>query len=101
MNLRRYWEDKVQKFRKNLFLYYNVVRVSYGDFDETVSRVAIGLLEKGLKRGDRVCLLLRNIPEFRYRWFALCKIVGVAVPINANFKANECQYIVQHSRRWA
>ena len=50
-----------------------------------------------MKKGDKVCLMLPNIPVFLAIWLALTKIGGVIVPINTSFKASETQYIINHS----
>lgn len=95
-NLRTYWEAKVRKDSSKVFLYYDHEAVSYGEFDQRVNQSANALLDLGIKKGDRVCLLLPNIPDFLYCWFGLNKIGAVSVPVNINFKANETQYVVNH-----
>jgi len=95
-NLRTYWEDKVRKDPSKVFLYYDDEVVNYGGFDLRINQAANALLDLGIKKGDRVCLILPNIPDFLYCWFGLNKIGGVSVPVNINFKANEAQYVVNH-----
>ncbi|MFQ5682662.1 MAG: AMP-binding protein [Candidatus Binatia bacterium] len=97
MNLRIYWETRVQKDPSKVFLYYEDTVTSYGRFDDRINQAANGLIELGIKKGDRVCLILPNIPEFLYNWLGLCKIGAVVVPINTNFTANEALFIVKHS----
>ncbi len=63
-------------------------RLTYSQWSQAVNRIALGLLELGLKKGDKVILQLPNIPEFIYVFFALTKI-GV-VPVNA---------LIQHRNR--
>lgn len=96
MNLRIYWEAKVQKNPTKIFLYYDDEAIGYGEFDRKVNQTANGLLELGLKKGDRVCLWLPNIPDFLYCWLGLCKIGGVVVPINTSFTTSEARYVVDH-----
>lgn len=97
MNLRTFWETKVRKNPEKTFLYYKDEKVSYSEFDARVNQAANGFLETGVKGGDRVCLMLPNIPQFLYSWFGLCKIAAVMVPVNTCFKANEAQYVINHS----
>jgi crotonobetaine/carnitine-CoA ligase len=97
MNLRTYWETKVQKNPSKIFLYHKDEKIPYSELDRIINQVGNGLIELGVKKGDRICLMLPNIPEFLYCWFGLLKIGGVLVPINTNFKANEAQYVVNHS----
>lgn len=97
MDIRTYWEDKVQKNPEKIFLYYEDEEVSYREFDARINQAANGFLEKGIKKGDKVCLWLPNIPQFLYSWLGLSKIGGVMVPINTRFRAKEAQYVVNHS----
>ncbi len=63
-------------------------RLTYSQWSQAVNRIALGLLELGIKKGERVIIQLPNIPEFIYMFFALTKIG--AVPVNA---------LIQHRNR--
>lgn len=97
MDFRAFWEDRVSHNPDKVFLYYQDERPSYRQFNVRVNQVANGLLEKGVRKGNRVCLMLPNSPEFLYSWFGLAKIGGIMVPVNTHFRANEAQYVVNHS----
>lgn len=97
MDLRTFWEAEVQKNPDKIFLYHEGEKISYSEFDSGTNQAANAFVETGIRKGDRVCLMLPNIPEFLYSWFGLCKIGAVMVPINTGFKAGEAQYIVNHS----
>ena len=97
MNMRTFWEGKVETNAGKIFLYYGDEEVTYSEFDARINQAANGLVEMGVKKAERVCLMLPNIPEFLYSWFGLAKIGGIMVPINMAFKASEAQYIVNHS----
>lgn len=97
MNLRTYWETRVQKNPEKIFLYYADEKVSYGEFDARINQVANGFVEMGLKKEDKVSLLLPNIPEFLYSWFGLVKMGTVVVPLNTALTPTEAQYVVNHS----
>jgi crotonobetaine/carnitine-CoA ligase len=97
MNLRDFIESKVAKNPSKPFLYFEEEVISYQVFDQKINQAANGFLEMGVKKKDRVCLMLSNRPEFLYAWFGLAKIGAVMVPINAGFKEKEAGYIVNHS----
>lgn len=67
---------------------------TYEQLDQQVNRVANGLLGLGIKRGDRVALLLPNIPEFIFAYLGIQKIGAVAVAINVMLKKYEVWYIL-------
>lgn len=79
------------------FLYFHDLEVSYGQLDELTNRIAHGLIALGLNKGDKICLMLTNRPEFVYLFLAAPKVGAVLVPINVLLKAEEVQYIVNNS----
>ncbi|MCP4683136.1 MAG: AMP-binding protein [Desulfobacterales bacterium] len=69
-------------------------RITHRKFRERVDRVACGLLELGLKKGDRIAVLAQNSLEFLYLYGASAKIGIIVVPINWRLKPEELEYIV-------
>lgn len=57
-------------------------RVTWGDFDELVRRLANGLLALGLTKGDKVAMLSRNCVEFQALYFAAGRVGLVTQPLN-------------------
>lgn len=70
---------------------------SYQDLDEQASRVAGGLQTLGINPGDRVAIMLPNIPEFVFSYFGIQKLGAVAVPFNTTYKGREISYILRDS----
>jgi crotonobetaine/carnitine-CoA ligase len=59
---------------------------SFAETNRVANRLAHGLLQQGIKKGDHVCILLPNCAEFVFFWFALQKIGAVEVPLNDLYK---------------
>lgn len=97
MNIREFLEMRVSRDPEKVYLYFKNQEVTYGALDQKVNQVANGFLGLGIRKGDKVCLLLANCPEFLYVWFGLSKIGAVLVPINLVLKEGEIIYIVNHS----
>lgn len=72
-------------------------RLSYKEFHREAYRVANALLRLGVKRGDKIALLLPNRPEFLLAVFAAAEIGAIFVPINTAFSADEAAYVLEHS----
>ncbi len=90
-------EDKAKTIGEKPFLLHEDVKITYSEMDETANRVANGLLGLGVKKGDKVCLVMSNSVEFLYAWFALAKIGAVKVPVNIALKGNLLRYIIDQS----
>jgi acyl-CoA synthetase (AMP-forming)/AMP-acid ligase II len=72
-------------------------RWTYREFQREANRVANGLNGIGVKRGDRVALVLPNSAEFLFAVFAVTRIGAVFVPLNPAYTAEEAQYVLHHS----
>ncbi|SDE76370.1 Acyl-CoA synthetase (AMP-forming)/AMP-acid ligase II [Bhargavaea beijingensis] len=70
---------------------------TYGKLNETTNRYANALLDKGVRKGDRVGILLFNSLEYFAVYFAVAKIGGIAVRINFRLETEELAYILNDS----
>jgi long-chain acyl-CoA synthetase len=71
---------------------------TYSDLNDRVNSMANALKSLGVKKGDRVALYLRNIPEFIVAFFAVTKLGAISVPFNIMLKKMEINYILNHSK---
>ena len=67
----------------------------YSELDEKVSQLARGLIELGVRKGDKVGLWMPNIPEWVVVYYAVARIGGVVVPMNTRYKSHEARYILK------
>ncbi len=66
--------------------------ITWSVFDEKANRFANLLLERGVKRGDKVAILLMNCLEWLPIYFGILKTGALAVPLNFRYSADEIQY---------
>ena len=64
------------------FLVHGEETISYGECHERANGLAERLAELGVLRGDRIAVILPNIPEIVYSWFALARLGAVMIPLN-------------------
>ena len=72
-------------------------RISY---PQTLAEVKIligAYISAGVASGHRVGLMLENRPEFFFHWFALNALGASAVPLNADWRGAELEYVIGHS----
>jgi len=72
-------------------------RYTYREFGERVNRLASALKARGMKKGDRVAVLLPNIPPMLDAHFGVLLAGGMIVPINFRLAPAEIEYILNHS----
>lgn len=80
-----------------VFLYFEDQCITYEDLLVRVNQTAHFLKVKGVKKGEKVALLLSNTPEFYYIWFGCAAIGAVLVPINTASTSFEIEYFIDHS----
>lgn len=61
-------------------------KLTAADVFRDATRVANSLAELGVRRGDRVAILMENSPEALLAWFGIVCLGAVAVPINTAYK---------------
>jgi acetyl-CoA synthetase len=71
--------------------------VSYGWLRDTSNRLANALVAHGVKRGDRVAILLPQAPEVAAIHVAVYKLGGIALPLAILFGADALSYRLQNS----
>jgi long-chain acyl-CoA synthetase len=82
-------------------LLWNHASWSYADLARAQSAVAAGLAARGLARGDRVALLLRNSPQYAAALYGTLAAGGVAVALNSLERAEVLARQILHSgARW-
>ncbi len=72
-------------------------RFTYKELDDRANRTAHALLSLGVRKGDRVALLMMNGAEYVETYFALGRIGAVMVPLNWRLVADELQFILDDS----
>ncbi len=79
-------------FGPRTFLVYEDDRVTYEAFARASLRFAAELQARGVQRGDRVAIAMRNLPEWPVAFFATVLIGAIATPLNAWWTGSELEY---------
>lgn len=72
-------------------------QVSYRALHERAARVARGLEERGIGRGDRVLLCAPNSPDWIAAYFGIVSIGAVAVPVDDQASVDMLQGVIRHA----
>ena len=70
---------------------------SFEQVEETVRSLALGLIDLGVAKGDKVSILANTRPEWTYFDFAALSVGAVVVPIYQTNSPEECQYVLENS----
>ena len=69
--------------------------ITWRIFDEKANRVANYLRARGVKRGEKVGILLMNCLSWLPIYFGILKAGAIAVPLNFRYSADEIEYCVE------
>ena len=67
-------------------------RVTFAAHGRAVAKLARQLIADGVKKGDRVAIIMRNLPEWSVAFWATVLIGGIATPLNAWWTGPELEY---------
>ena len=72
-------------------------RITYAEFDARVDRLATGLKQLGIERGDHVANWQTNGPDWILTWLACVRLGATVVSINTRYKTQEVEFILRQS----
>ncbi len=80
-----------------IFLVYENDRASFDAFAKAALAIAEELGKQGVKKGDRVVLAMRNLPEWAAAFFGVLLAGAIATPLNAWWTGAELEYGLKDS----
>lgn len=69
--------------------------ITWSIFDEKANRVANTLIKRGIRKGDKIGILLMNGLDWLPIYFGILKTGAIAVPLNFRYDAEEIKYCVE------
>src|SRR5512139_3357222 len=97
MNVKHLIERSAKQYPDHLALVYKDTRRTFRELNDRTNRLANGLLGLGIRKGDRVGMLLRNCCEFIEVDLALSRTGIVRVPCNARLTARDHEFMLNDS----
>ncbi len=89
MNLGLMLEETARRYPDKTAIILGDRRLSFAEVDEAANKVANALLRAGLRKGDRVVMLVSNIPEFVTTYFGIVRTGAIAVPLDTKSTISE------------
>ena len=96
-SLTAFLEEAVDKHRDNVALTQGESPITYGELLELTEKMAAALSEAGVKKGDRVGLMLPNCPEYVIGFFGAMRMGATATQVNPIYVGRELEHIFDNS----
>jgi long-chain acyl-CoA synthetase len=90
-------QRSVEKFGDRTALLAGDRLMSYGELWESVVRLGAALRQSGVAPGERVGVMLPNVPAFVQAYFGILAAGATVVPFNTLYKPPEIRYLVEHA----
>ncbi len=91
------FSDSVDKYKNNIAIDFMNKKITYGKLKEEIDSIAIRLSELGIKKGDRIAVMLPNIPQYITYFFAIVKLGAIVVQVNPLYTTRELEFEVNDS----
>ncbi|KOV65521.1 long-chain-fatty-acid--CoA ligase [Streptomyces sp. MMG1121] len=96
-NLADFLVDTARRLPDRPALRLGTATTTYAELDRLSAQAAALLRTEGLRTGDRVALMLPNVPEFVVLYYAVLRAGGIVVPMNPLLKERETAYHLRDS----
>jgi long-chain acyl-CoA synthetase len=96
-NLATNLKDASGQFPNRPALRLDELVLDYAQFDDLSARVAGWLRERGLEPGDRIGIMLPNVPAFAVLYYGVLRAGGTVVPMNPLLKSREVRHYLGDS----
>ncbi|NIV10488.1 MAG: AMP-binding protein [Aliifodinibius sp.] len=87
-------EETAKKYPDRICTVFKGGKITYREMDEMTDRLAAGLSDLGVKKGDRVGLFIPNTPQFVIAFYAILKAGAVVVATNPLYTQREIEHQV-------
>jgi acyl-CoA synthetase (AMP-forming)/AMP-acid ligase II len=91
------FRESVARYPESLAIANNHHRITYRELSNLVDKVSHYLLSSGLRKGDRVAMVVSNSPEYAAIFYGIWSAGGVTVALNTQAKAKDILNWVNHS----
>ncbi len=86
-----------QKFPDHTALLFYGKKISYAELDGLANRFAQALIGLGVRKGDRVALMLPNMPQMVIAYYGTLRTGAIAVPTNPLYHEHELEVQLKDS----
>ncbi|MBB6450878.1 long-chain acyl-CoA synthetase [Geomicrobium halophilum] len=97
MSLTEMLDESIRHHRDKTAMTFGELVYTYEEMDERIDRVARGLSQRGVKKGDRVALMLPNCPQYPVSYFAILRLGASVVQVNPMYKPPELLHVLNDS----
>lgn len=89
--------ESVEKYSGKTAMTFEDRTYTYKELSNKIQSLTVSLKEKGVKKGDRVALMLPNCPQYPISYYAILCAGATVVQINSMYQSDELLHILEDS----
>ncbi|MFB4474871.1 AMP-binding protein, partial [Oceanobacillus caeni] len=97
MSLPDMLKQSVSKFQNNTAIHFYGEETTYKELNNLVDAFTASLQDKGIKKGDRVAIMLPNCPQYVISYYGILQAGGIVTQLNPMLVGKELEYILNDS----
>jgi long-chain acyl-CoA synthetase len=97
MNIYSWLEIQAKERPSKVCIRTHEQEITYGELSRATQSLGTALKKAGLNKGDKVILVLPNIPEFVISYMAIVGLGAIVVPVNPTYTVWELDHIIGNS----
>ncbi|WP_246149271.1 class I adenylate-forming enzyme family protein [Nonomuraea turkmeniaca] len=86
-----------RQYGRREFLRFPDTSLTFEDADAQSDRLAGALIDKGVRSGDRVAVMMDNVPGWPLSWLAILKAGAITVPVNVRYRSADLEHVLRDS----
>ena len=90
-------DEAIERWKNKTAIVFYGAKISYAQLKEQIDKFATALADIGVKKGDRVALLLLNSPQFVIAYFGALKAGATLTPISPVYVSSEIKHQIKDS----
>ncbi len=94
-------EETASKYPDKTAIIYKKHQVTYAELSGIINKLANGFSDAGIRRQDRILVLMPNFPHFIFSYYALLKLGAVVVPVNYMHDEADLNHVLNNAQAGA
>ncbi len=97
LNLAVLLTESAKQYPTKPAVIFDSFQLNFAQLNGASNQFANGLSKLGITRGDKVAIMLPNVPQFVIAYYGILKLGAVVVPMNVLLKSDEIEYLLRDS----
>ncbi|WP_413301101.1 long-chain fatty acid--CoA ligase [Bacillus sp. 1P10SD] len=98
ISLDEMFQNAVERFSNDTAIRFYHKTWTYKELSSVVDRFAASLYQIGVKKGDRLSIMLPNLPHYLFSLFSIFRLGGIAVQVNPMYVEREIEHVLNDSQ---